>query len=51
MGHGKALESKVTIPPSDIVGAKTVEQVGTPRSTGLQHEDFEKHVFDMLGSM
>ncbi len=51
MGHGKALESKVTIPPSDIVGAKTVEQVGTPRSTGLQHEEFEKHVFDMLGSM
>jgi len=48
MGSGGALESKVTIPASDIVGAKTKEQLGTPVSTGLSGEEFEQHVVDVL---
>jgi hypothetical protein len=48
MGKGGALESKEPIPASDIVGAKTVEQIGTPVSTGLHGEEYEQHVVDTL---
>lgn len=48
MGKGRALMSRETIPPSDIVGAKTVAQIGTPVSTGLHGEEYEQHVIDTL---
>jgi len=48
MGKGRALESKRTIPASDIVGAKTVAQIGTPVSTGLRGDEYEQHVEDVL---
>jgi hypothetical protein len=48
MGKGKALQSKETIPASDIVGAKTVAQIGTPVSTGLHGAEYEQHVEDVL---
>lgn len=50
MGKGKALQSHEPIPASDIVGAKTVAQIGTPVSTGLHGEEYEQHVEDTLTS-
>jgi hypothetical protein len=48
MGKGKALQSLETIPASDIVGAKTVAQIGTPVSTGLHGAEYEQHVEKVL---
>ena len=45
-GSGKPLMSRVSIPASDIVGAKTKDQLGTPASTELYGDDFEQHVVD-----
>jgi hypothetical protein len=50
MGKGKALQSHEPIPASDIVGAKTVAQIGTPVSTGLHGAEYEQHVEDTLTS-
>lgn len=48
LGSGKPLMSRVSIPASDIAGAKTKEQLGTPVSTGLSSDEFEQHVVDEL---
>jgi hypothetical protein len=51
MGDGRALISYQVIPASDIIGAITVDQIGTPVSTGLVHDEFDKHVVDTLQSL
>lgn len=51
MGDGQALISYEAIPASDILGAITPDQIGTPVTTGLAHEEFDKHVADTLTSL
>lgn len=51
MGDGRALVSYQIIPASDIMGATTMAQIGTPASTGLAHEEFDQHVKDTLEAL
>ena len=48
MGDGRALVSYEAIPPGDVLGVIAMKQIGTPASTGLQHEEFDNYVKNKL---
>lgn len=51
MGDGKALESKVVIPPSDFKGVMLLSKLGTPVSNSMSSQEFDDHVAQALEAL
>ena len=51
MGDGKALESKETIPASEIQGVMLLSKLGTPMSMEMKSQEFDAYVSKTLEAL